>query len=267
MSSTNPGVRPQPDVPARRRAPSNDVLISGFALGLAAGLAWLWLFMSGSGEMAGDHMAMMAIEPWSGAYLWPAFIMWALMMVAMMLPSAAPMILLHARLDKSPSAGKRLLNNLLFALTYLIVWTAFSGAMAALQALLVDSGMLSAITLELGNRRIAGVLLLAAAAYQLSGLKAACLDQCRSPIHFIMRFWRPGAAGAVRLGLIHGLYCLGCCWALMLLLFAGGVMNLAWVAVLAIAVSVEKWAPPGWRVSLIVASLLALAGIALLVSG
>jgi predicted metal-binding membrane protein len=243
---------------------SHNVLISGGALILAAGLAWAWLAQAGAGGMSGDHMAMMTVEPWTARYLWPAFIMWALMMVAMMLPSAAPMILLHARLDKSPSSRARLLHTLLFASTYLLVWAAFSALAAVLQAALVDTGMLDAATLQLGNRRMAGVLLLAAAAYQLSGAKAACLDQCRSPIHFVMRFWRPGAAGALRLGTIHGVYCLGCCWVLMLLLFAGGVMNLAWVAVLAIAVSIEKWSPPQWRMSMLVAGLLAFAGLALL---
>lgn len=266
MSSTKPGVRPPPRSPAEKGSASPDgVLASGLALGLASGLAWLWL--ATSGDMSGDHMAMMTVEPWSGAYLWPAFIMWALMMVAMMLPSATPMVLLHAKLDRSPSSGHRLLHNLLFGLSYLLVWAAFSAIAAALQATLIDAGLLSAATLELGDRRLAGILLLVAAAYQLSGAKAACLDQCRSPIHFVMRYWRPGPAGALRLGVIHGLYCLGCCWALMLLLFAGGVMNLAWVAALAVIVSLEKWSPAHWRAGLIVAAALAIAGVALLVTG
>lgn len=242
---------------------SHDVLISSGALALAAGLAWTWLVRSGSG----DSMAAMMAGPWSAAYLVPAFAMWALMMLAMMLPSAAPMILLRARIDKWESSRERVANTLLFATSYLFVWTAFSALAAVLQAALVDAGAVSAMTLQLGSRKLAGGLLLIAAAYQLSGTKAACLDQCRSPVHFVMRYWRPGAAGALRLGTIHGLYCLGCCWALMLLLFAGGVMNLAWVAALAIIVSLEKWARPQWRISLLVAGCLAVAGIALLITG
>ena len=268
MSSTNSGARSQHEAPAvLRRLLSHDVLISALALLLAAGLAWAWLAQSASGGMSGDHMAAMTVEPWSAAYLWPAFVMWSLMMVAMMLPSAAPMILLHARLDRSPSSRGRLLHTILFASTYLLIWSAFSALAAVIQAALVDIGRLSAMTLEIGDSRIAGMLLLAAAAYQLSGAKSACLDQCRSPIHFVMRYWRPGATGALRLGAIHGLYCLGCCWALMLLLFVGGVMNLAWVAALAIAVSIEKWAPPGWRVSRLISAGLAIAGVALLATG
>ena len=267
MSSISPGGRPQPEAPAAlRRLLSHDVLISAAALILAAGLAWAWLVATASADMADDHMAMMTVEPWSAAYLGPAFVMWALMMVAMMLPSAAPMILLRARIDRWETSRERLFNTLLFASSYLLVWAGFSALAALLQAALTGAGLIGAASLRIGDRTIAGMLLLAAAAYQLSGVKAACLDQCRSPVHFVMRYWRPGAAGALRLGTIHGLYCIGCCWVLMLLLFAGGVMNLAWVAVLAIAVSIEKWAPPQWRASYWVAVLLAAAGIALLVT-
>ena len=159
------------------------------------------------------------------------------------------MILLHARIDRAPAARQRLAHSLLFAGAYLVVWTAFSAIAAIAQALLVDAGLLSAMSLALGDRALAAALLAAAGLYQLSGVKAACLDQCRSPVHFVMRYWSPGAAGALRLGLVHGLYCLGCCWALMLLLFVGGVMNLAWVAALALLVVLEKAAPAGWRVS------------------
>jgi len=261
VSSTNRGDRPLPEPPAALRALlSHDVLISAGALALAAGLAWAWLIRS-------DQMSAMMAKPWSTAYWWPAFIMWALMMVAMMLPSAAPMILLRARLDRWEARRERLVNTLIFASAYLLVWAAFSALAATLQAALVDSGLVSSMSLSLGDRTIAGWLLLAAAAYQLSGVKASCLEQCQSPVHFVMRYWKPGAAGAVRLGLIHGLYCLGCCWVLMLLLFAGGVMNLAWVAALAIVVSIEKWAPPQWKISFLIAAALAIGGIGLLISG
>jgi predicted metal-binding membrane protein len=159
-----------------------------------------------------------------------------------MLPSAAPMILLYSRVAARAPAGGLALATV-FVLAYLAVWTGFSAAAALAQALLISTGLMSAAALAVGDNRIAGALLVLAGLYQLSPLKQACLDQCRSPLTFIIRLSRPGAAGALRLGLAHGLYCLGCCWALMLLLFVGGVMNLAWIAVLALLVLIEKLAP------------------------
>jgi predicted metal-binding membrane protein len=131
-----------------------------------------------------------------------------------------------------------------------------------MQSALVGAGAVSAASLALGDRVLVAALLLLAALWQLTAAKRACLDNCRSPIQFVMRFWRPGAAGAVRLGLRHGLYCLGCCWSLMLLLFVGGVMNLAWVALLASVVFAEKLAPAGWRLERWLAALLAGAAVA-----
>src|SRR3546814_17741086 len=110
------------------------------------------------------------------------------------------------------------------------MWSGFSAAAVLAQALLIDLRLLSAAGLTLDNRAAAAALLVVAAVYQFSPVKAACLARCRSPIHFVMRFWSPGIAGALRLGLLHGLYCVGCCWMMMLLLFVAGVMNLSWVA-------------------------------------
>lgn len=217
--------------------------------------------------MDGHGMGAMAMETWTAAYLIPAFAMWTVMMVAMMLPSAAPMILLHARIDRAASPARRLVHTLLFALAYLFVWSAFSGGAALAQALLVDLGLVSSFSLALGDRAAAAALLVGAALYQLSPVKAACLDQCRSPIHFVMRFWTPGISGTLRLGLVHGLFCVGCCWGLMLLLFVAGVMNLAWIALLAAIVFVEKAAPPKWQISRLAAGLLFAGAVALLASG
>lgn len=243
---------------ALQRLLSRDSLIVAGALAAAAALAWAWL--------AAWPMTGMMAEPWSAAYLLPAFLMWALMMVAMMLPSAAPMILLHARIERGPP-GRRLLATALFAFSYLAVWTLFSAAAAAAQALLVDLGLVSAMTLTLGHRTAAAALLVAAAAWQLTAAKRLCLDRCRSPLAFILRYRRPGATGALRLGLAHGLFCLGCCWTLMLLLFVGGVMDLAWIAALAALVLAEKYAPPGWQLSRIIAAGLFVAAAALVISG
>jgi predicted metal-binding membrane protein len=191
--------------------------------------------------------------------------MWALMMVAMMLPSAAPMVLLHARLDRG-SEAQRARDSALFMLCYIGAWAAFSALAAVAQAALVEAGALSAATLALGNGWLVAALLLLAAGWQLTAAKQACLDNCRSPIQFVMRHWKPGPAGAVRLGLRHGLYCLGCCWSLMLLLFVGGVMNLAWVALLAAVVFAEKLGPPRWRLDRWLAAALAAGAVAALVA-
>jgi predicted metal-binding membrane protein len=202
--------------------------------------------------------------PFSAAYLSATFVMWAIMMVAMMVPSAAPMILLHARIDRAPSLAARLMHTLLFAWGYLLVWTIFSVLAAAAQAGFVASGAMSAAVLRIGSRELAAVVLFAAAGYELTAAKRTCLDSCQSPLVFVARYWRPGGVGAFRLGFLHGLNCLGCCWVLMLLLFVGGVMNLAWVAGLGIAILGEKLTPPRWHANLYIAAALFLGGISAL---
>jgi predicted metal-binding membrane protein len=243
---------------------SRDGLIVGACLAAAAGLAWLWLVRT---AMPGEAMAMpMPAPPWSAAYLLSAFVMWLLMMVAMMLPSASPMILFYNRFARRSGMANAGAAVALFASAYVAVWAFFSLLAALLQAALVSAGAASAMELALGDRRIAGALLLLVGLYQLSPLKRSCLGTCRSPLDFVMRLWRPGAAGAIRLGVTHGLYCLGCCWALMLLLFVGGVMNLAWIAALALLVAAEKLAPARLRLSLFLGALLAVAGVAMILA-
>ena len=247
-----------------------DRWIVAAALALACGLAWLWLFQQAapgpSGGMAGmGAMAGIAPPPPTFAYWLGAFVMWALMMVAMMLPSAAPMILLYARVaGQSPARPTALAPTFVFAATYLLVWIAFSALATLAQTLLAPSGAISAAKLAFGDNRLAGAVLLVAGAYQLTPLKHACLLQCRSPIGFVMQHWRPGWRGAVTLGLRHAVYCVGCCWALMALLFVGGVMSLPWVALLALIVLAEKAAPIGVIGARVVGVAAALAGVALL---
>ena len=255
--------RPEPSVPQPiiYGLLSRDSLIVATALGLGTGLAWAWL-LSASMDNGGDMQAMaMPVEPWSAAYLLPAFAMWAIMMVAMMTPSAAPMILLHARIDRADSARSRWLHIFLFVAAYLFVWTLFSAVAVAAQAVLIASGLVSAAALTIGDRAIAAMVLGAAAIYELTAAKRLCLEKCQSPLHFVLRFWKPGAAGALRFGIAHGLFCVGCCWALMLLLFVGGVMNLAWVAFLGIVVLGEKVAPAGWQMHRRIAALLILGAV------
>jgi predicted metal-binding membrane protein len=247
VSSTDPGDGAAA-APQLRSFFSPEILIVAVALALAALLAWAWLL-----NTPAHAIGMPGPEPLSAEYLLPAFGMWAVMMVAMMVPSAAPMFLLHARIDRTPEPGRRRLNSLLFVSAYLLVWFGFSVAAAFAQALLVQWGAVSAASLALGSRMVAAAVLLAGAAYELTMAKRVCLNNCQAPMLFVLNHWRPGAAGAFRLGLLHGLYCLGCCWALMLLLFVGGVMNLAWVALLGIVVLGEKLAPPNWHANLFAA--------------
>jgi len=243
---------------------ARDNLIVAVALAAAAALAWLWLLRSPMA--AGGDMAAMGLEPLSADYLVPAFAMWAIMMVAMMVPSAAPMILLHTRIDKARTPAERTRNSLLFMFAYLLVWGGFSAVAALAQALLVRGGMISEMALNVGERLPTAALLVAAALYELTAAKRLCLDKCQSPMLFILKYWKPGAAGAFRLGLVHGAFCVGCCWVLMLLLFVGGVMNLAWVALVGILVLGEKLAPPAWRAERLVAAGLLVGAIAVLLA-
>lgn len=207
--------------------------------------AWAYLF-SGAGMMqAMDGMLMpMATGPWTLGYIMLMLFMWAVMMAAMMLPSAAPMILLYTRVARNYAHGGRISLSTLFALGYVAVWTVFSIVAVALQLGLEQLALLSPM-MEASNIVFAGLVLVAAGIYQWLPLKAACLQRCRSPLEFVLTHWRRGAYGAFAMGAQHGLYCLGCCWMLMLLLFVGGVMNLAWIAGLALLVLVEKLAPAG----------------------
>ena len=169
---------------------------------------------------------------------WPLiFAMWAAMMVAMMLPSAAPAILLYARVHRHSAGSDGAPPTGAFLAGYLTCWMAFSASAATLHHALEGDA--------LANRYITAAVLIAAGLYQLSPLKDACLARCRSPAQFLTRHYRPGPRGALRLGALHGAFCVGCCWLLMALLFVGGVMNLAWVAGLTLLVAAEKLLPGG----------------------
>jgi predicted metal-binding membrane protein len=202
-------------------------------------LAWLYLVrMPMSPEDLGGSIARIAAPfPPSEVHAWLTFMMWAVMMVAMMTPSASPMILTYARIA-SGRGGHLLWKTSMFAAGYLFLWTVFSAAATMLQTALLHAAI---ITNALVATPIAGgVILIAAGAYQLSPLKNACLGHCRSPISFFMTRWRDGALGAFWIGVAHGWFCVGCCWLLMALLFVVGVMNLAWVAAISAFVLLEK---------------------------
>jgi len=226
------------------------------AAGLAALclLAWAYIWRGAGMGMSTAGMAM----PHPGWALVVA--MWWLMMIAMMLPSAAPFILLHARVLRRAQggalAGSAYAPSAFLLAGYLAVWLGFSLAATAIQQWLGETGLLSPATLGSNSAGLSAAVLAAAGVYQLSPLKRACLHHCRSPVDFLTRHWRPGWSGAVRLGLWHGAYCVGCCWILMGLLFVGGVMNVAWIAALTLFVLAEKLAPGGEAIGKITGVLL-----------
>jgi predicted metal-binding membrane protein len=213
-------------------------------------IAWAWL-VAGAG--------MLDTGRWTWAQALAMLAMWVVMMAAMMLPSAAPMLLLHAAMAARSGAGGSATG--LFALGYLAVWSAFAVVATALQFALAHAALLSS-AMRTTNAVLAGAVLVGAGVYQWSPLKRTCLAHCRSPLAFVMTHWREGASGAFAMGAQHGLYCVGCCAVLMLLLFVGGVMNLGWIAGIAAFVLVEKFVPAGHWVSRGAGALLVVWGLA-----
>lgn len=207
-------------------------------------------------------MPNMMMQPavWTWAYAAVVFLMWWVMMVAMMVPSAAPTLLLYARISRKRAAAEApYAATSVFLAGYLAVWAGFGVIATALQWMLEAAGTVTGM-LEIARAPVAGAVLVAAGLYQLTPLKLACLRHCQSPIGFLMTRWKPGASGAFRMGAENGWYCLWCCWFLMALLFVGGIMNLLWIAGVAIYVAFEKLAA-GQR------WLTAAAGVALIVAG
>lgn len=212
-----------------------------------AGMDMSDMDMSGSGADA--MMADMMRMAWSPV-VWALMIaMWWTMMMAMMLPSAAPAILLYGQVYRHAQAQGRIKDGVAptgpFLAGYVLLWLAFSIVATTLHWWLERQGILSSATMGSQKAWLSGGILIAAGLYQFSPFKNVCLSHCRSPASFLSRHWRPGAGGALRLGVLHGAYCVGCCWALMLLLFVGGVMNLVWIAALATMVLIEKLSPTG----------------------
>lgn len=221
---------PPPDLASRVLRHERWVVAAGIALLVA--LSW-WFLVSGAGVDQGMDMG--AMQPPIGALI----LMWWLMMLAMMLPSAAPAVLLYARVREIRGADSAVAQTWIFLTGYLGVWLLFSIIAATLQHVLTGPAM------ALESPRAGGILLIIAGLYQLSPAKSACLRECRTPAQFISQHWRPGGKGAVRLGILHGAYCVGCCWLLMALLFVGGVMNFVWIAGLTLIVGIEKLVPRG----------------------
>jgi predicted metal-binding membrane protein len=193
-----------------------------------AGLSW-WITAA--------RMQGMDAGPWTALGTFGWFLgVWVVMMAAMMFPSVAPTVALYARMSRARPA----LSPLLFATGYLLTW-----AVGGVLAFAVAAGAEDVLAWDRAGRWLAGATLIAAAVYELTPLKDACLGRCRSPLGFLLGAWRDGPRGALQMGAKHGAWCLGCCWALMASLFALGVMSLAWMALIAALIAVEKTLP--WR--------------------
>lgn len=239
------------------------LVVTGLLVVIA--LSWVYL-LTGAGTMQemGDMLMPMSSGPWDLGHTLVMLAMWAVMMAAMMLPSAAPMILFYGTIARKRSAaGEEVAGSAVFTSGYVAVWAAFSLAAVALQYGLEATALLSPM-METSSIVLAAAILIVAGVYQWTPLKQACLRHCRSPLEFVMTQWREGRRGAFVMGVRHGAYCVGCCWMLMLLLFVGGVMNLAWIAGLAAYVLLEKLAPAGPWVGRIAGLLLIGWGIATL---
>lgn len=272
--SSAPDAGPAPPAPAIERLLRRHDAIVLLAIALLCALAWLYTVRGAGLGMSPWEMTRFALFPhrhWAALDAGMAGMamsqtpwgllaaMWLAMMVAMMAPSAAPTVLLYARVQRqSPGVAP----TGVFALGYLLAWLAFSLLAASVHWLLEHAGAFSSMGMGLHSRWASGSVLLLAGSYQFSPFKQRCLSQCRAPAEFLSRHWRPGVLGALRLGVLHGAYCVGCCGVLMALLFVGGVMNLAWIAALTILVLLEKWLPAGGGVARGVGVLLLAWGIA-----
>ncbi|TIO07587.1 DUF2182 domain-containing protein [Mesorhizobium sp.] len=250
------------------------VLAWAYVLWLAADMAMPTASAPGT-DMAGMDMAGMdmgaAIAPgfqaWTPADFAFIFAMWAVMMVGMMTPSVAPMVLLYAGVGRKAHAnGHPIASTAWFFTGYLLVWIAFSITATGAQWLLTSLALLSP-AMATNSTILGGLVLIAAGLYQWTPMKGVCLRQCQAPIAFLASHggFRSDPLGALRFGIRHGAYCLGCCWALMALLFVGGVMNVLWIAGIAILVLLEKTVPTGQLIPRISGALMAITGVWLLV--
>ena len=242
-----------------------DRAVVSVGLILVAGLAWCYLLylawdmqnsMDAGSMPMGMNLAMSQVRAWGAIDFMLMFIMWSVMMTAMMVPTAAPTILTFATINRKRLEKRQpFVPTTTFVSGYVLVWVGFAAA-ATLAQWVLNAGAMLSPTMASANPFVGGSLLIAAGLFQWSPIKYACLKHCRSPLGFFMTEWREGPKGALVMGLRHGTFCLGCCWTLMALLFVLGVMNLLWIAVLASFVLFEKVAPKGHGVSRVTGLLL-----------
>ncbi len=242
----------------------HERLLSAVGVAMVSLLAWIYLIHLATEMSDMPAMAVTTVpRAWSGVEAALMFIMWQVMMIAMMLPSATMMIMTFATVNRRRrDRGQHHVGTLVFATGYGIAWGGFSIAATAAQWGLEQLALLPSMSLALPSS-LGGGLLIAAGIYQFMPFKHACLRHCRSPLDFIINRWRDGPDGALTMGIEHGLYCLGCCWVLMVLLFVFGVMNLLWIAALTVLVLVEKAAPGGPMIGRIGGIVMIVGGIAM----
>jgi len=244
-----------------------DRILIASCIVLLTALAWTYLFrldyqMSSVQSMV--RMGMSIDSTWTLRDFFLTFAMWSIMMIGMMAPTAMPVLLLFAQMRTTRDHTHSSQAAAMFGVGHITIWTIFSLLAATLQWTLHRAALLSP-NLEVTSARAAGIILIAVGIYQLTPAKAKCLTKCQSPIGFLMANWRgEGATAALQLGLKHGIYCLGCCWALMCVLFVVGVMNLAWVAALTAFILLEKFGPAGVRLARVSGVLIILAGFAIM---
>jgi predicted metal-binding membrane protein len=242
------------------------VVVLGALAGISA-LAWAYLvYLAGGMEPGEMHAAMVRMRPWGPTDLFLLFLMWVVMMAAMMVPSAASVVLLFAAVNRARRRrSDPVVPTAIFLAGYLLAWTGYA-ALASLAQWRLHAAALLSPAMAGASPILGGALLLAAGVFQWMPLKQACLVHCRSPLEFLSTEWREGARGALRMGLRHGGYCVGCCWTLMTLLFVAGVMNLLWIATIAAFILAEKMLPRGDLMGRVIGGVLALAGIAFIAS-
>ena len=230
-----------------------DRLWSVLALVAVSIVAWAYTIMGVGMNMSALSMTAMSGDMPMPLGVWDVvgsvlmFAMWWMMMIAMMLPSAAPMLLLFQRVTDRQEAGRGHINTAVFAMGYLLIWGLFSTVATVLHAFGESTGFINGMMAS-ASTSLSAALLIIAGIWQSAPQKYKCLEACRRPIEFLSLIWRPGCRGALRAGLLHGAFCVGCCWAMMLLLFVGGVMNLYWIGGLALFVLAEKTLPQ-WHVA------------------
>jgi predicted metal-binding membrane protein len=233
--------------------PRDRLLICGCIL-LVTALAWVYLIHLArhmESPIDADMMAKMGMatnQPWTASDVFYTWVMWSVMMIGMMAASTLPVLLLFAGVHARRAEGGRSLAVLSFGLGYFAVWLGFSACAAMAQWALHQGALLSS-AMATSSTAVGGAILVGAGVYQLSPLKGRCLTGCQSPLGFLMGNWRDGLRGAFAMGMRHGTFCLGCCWALMGVLFVVGVMNLVWVGVLTVFVLIEKIGPTGVRLA------------------
>lgn len=243
------------------------VVLTG--LGLIVLLSWAYLLYlawgmsnmmvmseSSMGMEMGMEMAMPTVQPWSAVDYWLMFVMWTVMMIAMMTPSASPMVLTYMKINRQQGNKlKPVWGTAVFFFGYLLIWTLFSAVATVAQGGLHAATLLSPM-METTSPIWGGIILIAAGVFQFTPLKQACLSHCRTPLGYFMTEWREGNWGALVMGVRHGAFCVGCCWLIMALLFVAGVMNLFWIAIIAAYVLAEKLLPSGHKLSHVIGVLL-----------